>query len=217
MNYSSAWFEGDPRPCARRSTPRCAARCAWPASARRPRAGDRLRLGRAGRDGHHRIWRHADRRDAVHRAAGLCATAAHGRAVGTGSGKQPTCGCRTTATSRRPVRRHLLHRDGRSRGPRLLAHLLPDRRRLLKPGGRACIQSIVIDDACLSATSLHRLHPAVHLPRAAACPARANSGARRSSGPAGGGRIRLWSDYAETLRRWRDAFLASAPGPAAGF
>jgi hypothetical protein len=48
---------------------------------------------------------------------------------------------------RRPLRRHLLHRDGRGRRPRLLAHLLPERARLLKPGGRACVQSIVIDDA----------------------------------------------------------------------
>jgi hypothetical protein len=35
MNYSSAWFEGDGRaPMRPRSTPRCAARCAWPACSR---------------------------------------------------------------------------------------------------------------------------------------------------------------------------------------
>ena len=51
--------------------------------------------------------------------------------------------------------------------------------RLLKPGGQACIQSIVIDDALLDRyIAVHRLHPAVHLSRAAACPARASSVAK---------------------------------------
>jgi hypothetical protein len=95
--------------------------------ARRPRAGDRLRLGRAGRNGGHRVRRLGHRRHAVDRAAGLRAPACSGPARTPGA--RPTCGCRTTATSRRALRRDLLDRDGRSRGPRILADLLRRRER----------------------------------------------------------------------------------------
>jgi cyclopropane-fatty-acyl-phospholipid synthase len=76
------------------------------------------------------------------------------------------------------------------------------------PAARACIQSIVIDDALferyIASTDFIQqyIFPGGCLP----CPREFR--ARRSRGPGGGGRIRLWPDYAETLRRWREAFLA---------
>jgi cyclopropane-fatty-acyl-phospholipid synthase len=51
-------------------------------------------------------------------------------------------------------------------------------KRLLKPGGKACIQSIVIDDACSSATSAPPISSSSTSSPAAACPARASSAAR---------------------------------------
>ena len=82
-------------------------------------------------------------------------------------------------------------------------------KRLLKPGGRACIQSIVIDDSLfkryISSTDFIQqyIFPGGCLP----CP----SEFRREAEAAG-----LWvdnefafgQDYAETLRRWRERFLA---------
>jgi cyclopropane-fatty-acyl-phospholipid synthase len=81
--------------------------------------------------------------------------------------------------------------------------------RLLKPGGKACIQSIVIDDACLSATSAPPTSSSSTSSRAAACPARASSGARpRPPACAWWTSSPLAQDYAETLKRWRERFLA---------
>ena len=81
--------------------------------------------------------------------------------------------------------------------------------RLLKPGGRACIQSIVIDDALferyLASTDFIQqyIFPGGCLP----CP----SEFRRQAQTAGlevVDEFAFGTDYAETLRRWRDGFLA---------
>ncbi len=82
--------------------------------------------------------------------------------------------------------------------------------RLLKPGGRACIQSIVIDDALferyVSSTDFIQqyIFPGGCLP----CPREF----RREAAAAGLEVVDEFSfglDYAETLRRWREKFLAS--------
>jgi cyclopropane-fatty-acyl-phospholipid synthase len=81
--------------------------------------------------------------------------------------------------------------------------------RLLKPGGHACIQSIVIEDALferyLQSTDFIQqyIFPGGCLP----CPAEF----RRQAQAAGlevVDEFAFGKDYAETLRRWRDAFLA---------
>jgi cyclopropane-fatty-acyl-phospholipid synthase len=81
--------------------------------------------------------------------------------------------------------------------------------RLLKPGGRACIQSIVIDDALwdryIHSTDFIQqyIFPGGCLP----CPREF----RRAADAAGFDVIdemAFGADYAETLRRWRDGFLA---------
>jgi cyclopropane-fatty-acyl-phospholipid synthase len=81
--------------------------------------------------------------------------------------------------------------------------------RLLKPGGRACVQSIVIDDALferyVASTDFIQqyIFPGGCLP----CPREF----RRQAQAAGLQVVDEFAfglDYAETLRRWRDAFLA---------
>ena len=91
--------------------------------------------------------------------------------------------------------------------------------RLLKPGGRACIQSIVIDDAFwdryIRSTDFIQqyIFPGGCLP----CPREF----RREAHAAGltvVDELAFGPDYAETLRRWRDAFRAAkAPVLQLGF
>ncbi len=85
-------------------------------------------------------------------------------------------------------------------------------RRLLKPGGRACIQSIVIDDALfkryINSTDFIQqyIFPGGCLP----CP----SEFRREATSAGlqvVDEFAFGQDYAETLRRWRNSFQAKRP------
>jgi len=81
--------------------------------------------------------------------------------------------------------------------------------RLLKPGGRACVQSIVIDDALfdryVQGTDFIQQYvfPGGCLP----CPARFRATAQQA-----GLRVveefAFGTDYAETLRRWRERFTA---------
>ena len=82
--------------------------------------------------------------------------------------------------------------------------------RLLKPGGRACIQSIVIEDSLwdryIRSTDFIQqyIFPGGCLP----CPREF----RREAQAAGlevVDELRFGPDYAETLRRWREAFLAA--------
>jgi cyclopropane-fatty-acyl-phospholipid synthase len=81
--------------------------------------------------------------------------------------------------------------------------------RLLKPGGRACVQSIVIDDTLfdryIRSTDFIQqyIFPGGCLP----CPAEFRRQAR-AAGLEVVDEFAFGADYAETLRRWRDAFLA---------
>ena len=81
--------------------------------------------------------------------------------------------------------------------------------RLLKPGGRACVQSIVIDDALferyLQSTDFIQqyIFPGGCLP----CPREFRCQAE-AAGLVVEDEFAFGADYAETLRRWRDAFLA---------
>lgn len=81
--------------------------------------------------------------------------------------------------------------------------------RLLKPGGRACVQSIVIDDALfdryISSTDFIQqyIFPGGCLP----CPREFRAQAR-AAGLVVEDEFAFGADYAETLRRWRDKFLA---------
>ncbi len=82
--------------------------------------------------------------------------------------------------------------------------------RLLKPGGRACIQSIVIDDALwdryIRSTDFIQqyIFPGGCLP----CPREFRREAQ-AAGLTVVDELAFGPDYAETLRRWRDTFLAA--------
>ncbi|MBI2769293.1 MAG: class I SAM-dependent methyltransferase [Burkholderiales bacterium] len=82
-------------------------------------------------------------------------------------------------------------------------------KRLLKPGGRACIQSIVIDDTLwnryIQSTDFIQqyIFPGGCLP----CPREFRREAR-AAGLDVVDEMAFGADYAETLRRWRDSFLA---------
>lgn len=81
--------------------------------------------------------------------------------------------------------------------------------RLLKPGGRACIQSIVIDDALfaryIGSTDFIQqyIFPGGCLP----CPREFRQQAQ-AAGLRVVDELAFGADYAETLRRWREQFLA---------
>jgi cyclopropane-fatty-acyl-phospholipid synthase len=81
--------------------------------------------------------------------------------------------------------------------------------RLLKPGGRACIQSIVIDDALferyIASTDFIQqyIFPGGCLP----CPREFKAQAA-AAGLVVVDELAFGADYAETLRRWREKFLA---------
>ncbi len=81
--------------------------------------------------------------------------------------------------------------------------------RLLKPGARACVQSIVIDDALFAryAASTDFIQQYIFPGGCLPCPTEF----RRQATAAGlevVDEFAFGADYAETLRRWRDAFLA---------
>jgi cyclopropane-fatty-acyl-phospholipid synthase len=81
--------------------------------------------------------------------------------------------------------------------------------RLLKPGGRACVQSIVIDDALydryIASTDFIQqyIFPGGCLPSSREFRAQA-----QAAGLEVVDEYAFGPDYAETLRRWRDAFMA---------
>jgi cyclopropane-fatty-acyl-phospholipid synthase len=81
--------------------------------------------------------------------------------------------------------------------------------RLLKPGGRACVQSIVIDDALferyIGSTDFIQqyIFPGGCLP----CPKEFRAQAQ-AAGLQVVDEFAFGHDYGETLKRWRDAFMA---------
>ncbi len=82
--------------------------------------------------------------------------------------------------------------------------------RLLKPGGRACIQSIVIDDSLFDRyiTSTDFIQQYIFPGGCLPCPREF----KREAEAAGLEVVNAFAfgpDYAETLRRWRDQFLAA--------
>ena len=81
--------------------------------------------------------------------------------------------------------------------------------RLLKPGGRACVQSIVIDDALFDryVTSTDFIQQYIFPGGCLPCPRELRRLAK-SAGLEVVDEFAFGADYAETLRRWRDAFLA---------
>ena len=89
--------------------------------------------------------------------------------------------------------------------------------KLLKPGGRACIQSIVIDDAFyeryIHSTDFIQqyIFPGGCLP----CP-RVFKEQAEAAGLVVENSLAFGPDYAETLRRWRDRFLAERSAVMAG-
>jgi cyclopropane-fatty-acyl-phospholipid synthase len=91
--------------------------------------------------------------------------------------------------------------------------------RLLKPGGQACIQSIVIDDALFERYAMgtdfiqQYIFPGGFLPSTSAFKAQAQAAGLQVIDE-----FAFGQDYAETLRRWRVAFLqVQADLPALGF
>jgi cyclopropane-fatty-acyl-phospholipid synthase len=193
--------------CPKRSAPRCAARSTW----RSVKPGDRvLEIGCG--------WGALAEMAAFdfgasvtgvtlsHRATGLC-PAAHRLAL------RPTCGCRTTATS--TTRRSTPSAPSRWWKPWAAntgRQYFQSVSRLLKPGGRACVQSIVIDDQLfdryIDSTDFIQqyIFPGGCLPCPREFRARGRGGGARS-----GGRIRLRRrlrrDAAALARRasWRSA------------
>ena len=81
--------------------------------------------------------------------------------------------------------------------------------RLLKPGGRACVQSIVIDDALFDryVTSTDFIQQYIFPGGCLPCPREFRRQAK-AAGLEVVDEFAFGADYAETLRRWRDAFLA---------
>jgi len=91
--------------------------------------------------------------------------------------------------------------------------------RLLKPGGQACIQSIVIDDALFERYAMgtdfiqQYIFPGGFLPSTSAFKAQAQAAGLQVIDE-----FAFGQDYAETLRRWRIAFLqVQADLPNLGF
>jgi cyclopropane-fatty-acyl-phospholipid synthase len=81
--------------------------------------------------------------------------------------------------------------------------------RLLKPGGRACVQSIVIDDALYDRyiTSTDFIQQYIFPGGCLPCPREFRAQAQ-AAGLEVVDEYAFGPDYAETLRRWRDAFMA---------
>jgi len=91
--------------------------------------------------------------------------------------------------------------------------------KLLKPGGRACVQSIVIDDALFERYALgtdfiqQYIFPGGFLPSKSTFIAQA-----QAAGLEVVDQLAFGLDYAETLKRWRESFLqVQAQMPALGF
>ncbi|MDL4813212.1 class I SAM-dependent methyltransferase [Actinomadura opuntiae] len=89
--------------------------------------------------------------------------------------------------------------------------------RLLAPGGRAALQAITMpNDRMLASRDTHTwiekyIFPGGMLPSTEAIEGCAAAAGLRSAAPSPDGRLRFGPHYAETLRRWRERFLAAGP------
>jgi cyclopropane-fatty-acyl-phospholipid synthase len=212
MNYSSAWFEGDlsrPLPVAQNAKVRRALDLAG------VKAGDRvLEIGCG--------WGALAEQATVERGASVVGVTlsteqlawANSRLqrlnVGTGKGQQADLRLQdyrdiTDAPFDAICSIEMVEAVGQAYWPKYFETVS----RLLKPGGRACVQSIVINDALferyLQSTDFIQqyIFPGGCLP----CPAEF----RRQAQAAGlqvVDEFAFGADYAETLRRWHDAFVA---------
>ncbi|MBC7916226.1 MAG: class I SAM-dependent methyltransferase [Rhodoferax sp.] len=207
MNYSSAWFNGDrsqPTAQAQHAKVRRALECA------NVRAGDRvLEIGCG--------WGALAEQAAVERGASVVGVTLSTEQLHYAQERMQRLGV-TQADLRLQDYRdiddapfdaicsiEMVEAVGRAYWPQYFATVS----RLLKPGGRAAIQSIVINDALferyISSTDFIQqyIFPGGCLP----CPAEF----RRHAEVAGLVAIEEFAfgpDYAETLKRWREAFLA---------
>ncbi|MCY1163830.1 Tuberculostearic acid methyltransferase UfaA1 [compost metagenome] len=212
MNYSSAWFEGDlsrPLPEAQNAKVRRALDMA------EVKRGDRvLEIGCG--------WGALAEQAAVHRGAAVVGVTLSTEQLAYARVRMRRLGVSTGAHGHADLRLQdyrdipdapfdaicsieMVEAVGQAYWPEYFATVS----RLLKPGGRACVQSIVINDALfdryVASTDFIQqyIFPGGCLP----CPREF----RRQAQAAGlevVDEFAFGADYAETLRRWRDAFLA---------
>ncbi|MGE0496314.1 MAG: class I SAM-dependent methyltransferase [Ramlibacter sp.] len=209
MNYSSAWFEGDPsRPMreAQHAKVRRALRMA------NVRAGDRvLEIGCG--------WGALAEMAAVEFQASVTGVTLSTEQLAFARQRMARAGSAPAAELRLQDYRdiadapfdaicsiEMVEAVGREYWPTYFQSVS----RLLKPGGRACVQSIVIDDALfdryIASTDFIQqyIFPGGCLP----CPREFKAQAR-AAGLTVIDEFAFGADYAETLRRWRDSFLAA--------
>ncbi|WP_421954573.1 class I SAM-dependent methyltransferase [Polaromonas sp.] len=212
MNYSSAWFEGDlsrPLPEAQNAKVRRALDMA------EVKRGDRvLEIGCG--------WGALAEQAAVHRGATVVGVTLSTEQLAYARVRMQRLGVSSGAHGHADLRLQdyrdipdapfdaicsieMVEAVGQAYWPEYFATVS----RLLKPGGRACVQSIVINDALfdryVASTDFIQqyIFPGGCLP----CPREF----RRQAQAAGlevVDEFAFGADYAETLRRWRDAFLA---------
>jgi cyclopropane-fatty-acyl-phospholipid synthase len=212
MNYSSAWFEGDlsrPMPEAQTAKVRRALDMA------RVKPGDRvLEIGCG--------WGALAEQATLHRGASVVGVTLSTEQLDYANARMQRQGVATGANATADLRLQdyrditdapfnaicsieMVEAVGRAYWPQYFETVS----RLLKPGGRACVQSIVIEDALfdryVNSTDFIQqyIFPGGCLP----CPREF----RRQAEAAGLQVVDAFAfgaDYAETLRRWRDAFVA---------
>jgi len=212
MNYSSAWFEGDlsrPLPEAQNAKVRRALDMAG------VKPGDRvLEIGCG--------WGALAEQATLQRGASLVGVTLSTEQLAYANNRLQGLGVRTGPTGQADLRLQdyrditdapfdaicsieMVEAVGQAYWPTYFATLA----RLLKPGARACVQSIVIDDALFEryAASTDFIQQYIFPGGCLPCPREF----RRQAQAAGlqvVDEFAFGADYAETLRRWRDAFLA---------
>ena len=212
MNYSSAWFEGDlsrPLPQAQTAKVRRALDMAH------VKPGDRvLEIGCG--------WGALAEQATLHRGASVVGVTLSTEQLDYANARMQRLGVATGANATADLRLQdyrditdapfdaicsieMVEAVGRAYWPQYFQTVS----RLLKPGGRACVQSIVIDDALFDRyiTSTDFIQQYIFPGGCLPCPREF----RREAEAAGLEVVDTFAfgaDYAETLRRWRDAFVA---------
>lgn len=212
MNYSSAWFEGDlSRPLAQAQQAKV--RRALQMAQVQP--GDRvLEIGCG--------WGALAEHATTERGANVVGVTLSTEQLAYANARMQRLGVRTGAGAQADLRLQdyrdipdapfdaicsieMVEAVGRAYWPQYFQTLS----RLLKPGGRACVQSIVIDDALFDRyiTSTDFIQQYIFPGGCLPCPREF----RRQAHAAGlevVDEFAFGADYAETLRRWRAAFVA---------